>query len=172
MDADVSVVETGGKTDFEYSTRTDFHFPPTHVDRDLHDGGTVSFGGVTLTAHLTPGHTKGTTTWTMDEVEGGRTLHVVIVGSPNVNEGYKLVDNKQYPNIAEDYKKGFEVLKSLQCDVFLGAHGGYFGMAEKYTRWKNGDQNAFIDPSGYKAWIADRQRAFEAALARQQAGKR
>jgi len=172
MDADVSVVETGGKTDFEYSTRTDFHFPPTHVDRVLHDGGTVSFGGVTLTAHLTPGHTKGTTTWTMDEVEGGRTLHVVIVGSPNVNEGYKLVDNKQYPNIAEDYKKGFEVLKSLQCDVFLGAHGGYFGMAEKYTRWKNGDQNAFIDPSGYKAWIADRQRAFEAALARQQAGKR
>ena len=69
MDADVSVVESGGKTDFEYSTRTDFHFPPTHVDRALHDGDTVSLGGTTLTAHLTAGHTKGTTTWTMDEVE-------------------------------------------------------------------------------------------------------
>lgn len=171
MDADVPVVESGGKTDFEYGTRTDFHFPPTHVDRALHDGDTVSLGGATLTAHLTPGHTKGTTTWTMDEVEGGRTLHVVIVGSPNVNEGYKLVGNKQYPQIADDYKRGFQVLKNLPCDIFLGAHGGYFGLAEKYPRWKNGDKNAFIDPAGYKAWIADRERAFETALARQQTGK-
>jgi metallo-beta-lactamase class B len=171
MDADVSVVKSGGKTDFEYSTRTDFHFPPAHVDRALHDGETVSLGGVTLTAHLTPGHTKGTTTWTMDEVEGGRTLHVVIVGSPNVNEGYKLVGNKQYPQIAEDYRRGFQVLKKLPCDIFLGAHGGYFGLAEKYPRWKSGDKNAFVDPAGYKAWIVDRERAFEGALARQQAGK-
>jgi metallo-beta-lactamase class B len=171
MDADVSVVESGGKTDFEYSTRKDFHFPPTHVDRVLHDGDTVSLGGAALTAHLTPGHTKGTTTWTMDEVEGGRTLHVVIVGSPNVNEGYKLVGNKQYPQIADDYKRGFQVLKSLPCDIFLGAHGGYFGLAEKYPRWKNGEKDAFIDPAGYKAWIANRERAFEAALARQQTGK-
>jgi metallo-beta-lactamase class B len=171
MDADVSVVESGGKTDFEYSTRKDFHFPPTHVDRVLHDGDTVSLGGAALTAHLTPGHTKGTTTWTMDEVQGGRTLHVVIVGSPNVNEGYKLVGNKQYPQIADDYKRGFQVLKSLPCDIFLGAHGGYFGLAEKYPRWKNGEKDAFIDPAGYKAWIANRERAFEAALARQQTGK-
>jgi metallo-beta-lactamase class B len=171
MDADVSVVESGGKTDFEYSTRKDFHFLPTHVDRVLHDGDTVSLGGAALTAHLTPGHTEGTTTWTMDEVEGGRTLHVVIVGSPNVNEGYKLVGNKQYPQIADDYKRGFQVLKSLPCDIFLGAHGGYFGLAEKYPRWKNGEKDAFIDPAGYKAWIANRERAFEAALARQQTGK-
>ena len=171
MDADVSVVESGGKTDFEYSTRTDFHFPPTHVDRALHDGGKVSLGGVTLTAHLTPGHTKGTTTWTMDEVEGGRTLHVVIVGSPNVNEGYKLVGNKQYPQIADDYKRGFEVLKNLPCDIFLGAHGGYFGLAQKFPRWQNGDKNIFIDPAGYKAWIANREQAFEKELSRQQAGK-
>ena len=171
MDADASVAESGGKTDFAYSTRTDFHFPPTHVDRALHDGDAVTLGGVSLIAHLTPGHTKGTTTWTMDEVQGGRTLRVVIVGSPNVNEGYKLVDNKQYPKIAEDYKKGFQILKDLPCDIFLGAHGGYFGLTDKYPRWKNGDKNAFIDPAGYKSWIADRERAFEAALAKQQTGK-
>ena len=103
----------------------------------------------------------------MNEREGGRTLHVVIVGSPNVNPGYKLVGNKIYPQIAEDYKRGFAVLKSLPCDVFLGAHGGYFDMKEKYARFKNGDRNAFIDPAGYKAYIADRQQAFEAELARQ-----
>jgi metallo-beta-lactamase class B len=168
MDTDVSVVESGGKTDFQYSTRKDFHFTPTHVDRALHHGDTVSLGGTTLTAHLTAGHTKGTTTWTLDEVESGRTLHVVIVGSPNVNEGYRLVNNKQYPNIAEDYKHEFEVLKALNCDIFLGAHGAYFGLSEKYLRWKNGNKNAFIDPAGYRAYIAERQRAFEAELARQQ----
>jgi metallo-beta-lactamase class B len=169
MDADVSVVESGGKTDFHYGADAGSRFTPAHVDRTLHDGDTVSLGGTTLTAHLTAGHTRGTTTWTLDEVEGGRTLHVVIVGSPNVNPGYKLVNNKQYPNIAQDYKREFEVLKALNCDVFLGAHGAYFGLTEKYPRWKNGDKNVFIDPTGYKAYIAERQQAFEKELARQQA---
>lgn len=172
MDADVSVVESGGRTDFQYGTDKTMQFAPAHVDRVLHDGDTVSLGGTVLTAHLTAGHTRGTTTWTMDEREGderegGRTLHVVIVGSPNVNPGYKLVGNKVYPQIAEDYKRGFAVLKNLPCDVFLGAHGGYFDMKEKYARFKNGDRNAFIDSAGYKAYIADREQAFEAELKRQ-----
>jgi len=171
MDADVPVVESGGRNDFNYAADKSMWFPPTHVDRALHDGEQVNLGGTVLTAHLTGGHTKGTTTWTMDEQEGGRTLHVVIVGSPNVNPGYKLVNNKTYPQIAADYKHEFEVLKSLPCDIFLGAHGGYFDMKEKYDRWKAGDKNAFIDPGGYRAYIADREQAFEAELKKQQAGK-
>ncbi len=167
MDADVPVVESGGKTDFQYGGDKSMQFPPAHVDRVLHGGDTVRLGGAVLTAHLTPGHTKGTTTWTMDETEGGRTLHVVIVGSPNVNPGYKLVDNKAYPQIAADYKHGFDVLKSLPCDIFLGAHGGYFDMKAKYDRWKGGDNDAFVDPAGYKAYIADREQAFEAELKKQ-----
>jgi metallo-beta-lactamase class B len=98
-------------------------------------------------------------------------LHVVIVGSPNVNPGYKLVGNKQYPQIATDYEHEFEVLKSLPCDIFLGAHGGYFDMRSKIERRKAGDKNAFVDPDGYKAYIADREQAFEAELKKQQAGK-
>jgi len=175
MDADVSVVESGGKTDFAYAAQPDMHFPTTHIDRVLHDGSKVSLGGTVLTAHLTAGHTRGTTTWTMDEPSSdqanARPLHVVIVGSPNVNAGYKLVGNKAYPRIAEDYKRGFAVLHSLPCDIFLGAHGGYFGLSAKYPRWKAGDQNAFIDPDGYKAYIADREKAFLAELARQQTAK-
>jgi metallo-beta-lactamase class B len=167
MDADVSVVESGGKTDFHYAADKSMRFPPTKVDRILHDGDTVSLGGTTLTAHLTAGHTKGTTTWTMNEVEAGRTLHLVIVGSPNVNPGYKLVNNKTYPQIASDYRHGFLVLRNLPCDIFLGAHGSYFGLAEKYHRWKNGDHNAFIDPAGYKAYIAERERAFQSEFDRQ-----
>ena len=171
MDADVSVVESGGKTDFMYGADPSMHFPPTHVDRVLHDGDKVTLGGSTLTAHLTPGHTRGTTTWTIDETEGGRTLHAVIVGSPNVNPGYKLVGNKAYPRIAEDYRRGFSVLHSLPCDIFLGAHGAYFGLADKYPRFKNGDRNAFIDPAGYKAYINERELAFESQLRQQHGGK-
>jgi metallo-beta-lactamase class B len=171
MDGDVSVVESGGRTDFQYGSDPTMHFAPAHVDRVLHDGDTVSLGGVVLTAHLTAGHTRGTTTWTMDEREGGRLLHVVIVGSPNVNPGYMLVKNTVYPRIADDYKREFAVLNSLPCDIFLGAHGGYFDLKEKYAKFKNGDRNAFIDPSGYKAYIADRQQAFEAELQRQSAAK-
>lgn len=169
---DVSVVQSGGRTDFHYRGRKSFWFPPSKVDRVLHDGDTVSLGGTTLTAHLTAGHTKGTTTWTFDEQENGRTLHVVIVGSPNVNPGYKLVDNKTYPQIAVDYQRGFEVLKKLPCDIFLGAHGGYFDLEEKYQRFKNGDKDAFIDSAGYKAYIAEREQAFETELKKQSSQRR
>ena len=172
MDADVPVVESGGKEDFQYGAQPDMRFPPVKVDRVLHDGDTVKLGETMLTAHLTAGHTRGTTTWTFDETEAGRALRVVIVGSPNVNPGYKLVDNKAYPQIAADYHHGFQVLKSLPWDVFLGAHGGYFGLQEKYRRWKRGDYNAFIDPAGYQRYIADREQAFEAELKRQETGKR
>jgi len=167
MAQDVPVVESGGRNDFHYASDKSMWFPPTKVDRVLHDGDTVSLGGVTLTAHHTAGHTKGTTTWTLGEQENSRTLHVVIVGSPNVNPGYKLVNNKTYPQIAADYRHEFEVLKKLPCDIFLGAHGGYFDLEAKYARYKSGDKNAFIDPAGYKAYIADREQAFEAELKKQ-----
>jgi metallo-beta-lactamase class B len=170
MDADVPVVESGGHSDFQYGNSKSSWFPPTHVDRQLHDGDTVWLGGTVLTAHKTAGHTKGTTTWSLDETEDGKNLHVVIVGSPNVNPGYKLVGNKEYPQIADDYRHEFQVLNSLPCDIFLGAHGAYFDMKAKYGRWKAGNRGAFIDPEGYKAYIADRQKAFETELQRQLSG--
>lgn len=169
MAPDVPVVESGGRDDFQYANDKSMHFPPAQVDRVLHDGDTVSLGSATLTAHLTPGHTQGTTTWTFEEPMDGRMMHVVIVGSPNVNPGYKLVGNKAYPQIASDYEHGFQVLRSLPWDIFLGAHGEYFGMVEKYARWKAGDKDAFVDPTGYKAYIANREQAFERELHHQQA---
>jgi metallo-beta-lactamase class B len=165
MAGDVAEVEHGGAGDFQYPQ----HWATVKVDRVLHDGSQVELGGVRLTAHLTPGHTKGCTTWTMDINDGGKKLHAVIVGSPNVNAGYKLVNNKQYPQIAEDYEKGFRVLHALSCDLFLGAHGAYFGMDEKLARLKTGAANPFIDPAGYRAYVDDREKAFHKELAAQQA---
>ena len=142
--------------------------PGAHVDRVLHDGDTVELGGSTLTAHLTPGHTRGCTTWTMRVDEGGRMLNAVIVGSPNVNPGYILVGNKGYPTIASDYEKTFTVLKSLPVDLFLGAHGAYFGLKAKYGALKSGGgTNPFIDPPGYAAYVAEREGAFRKEWERQ-----
>jgi len=140
--------------------------PATHVDRVLHDGDTVELGGSKWVARLTPGHTKGCTTWTTRIHEGNRDLNVVIVGSPNIN-AFALVNNKEYPQIAEDYVKGFAVLNALPCDLFLGAHGSYFGLMAKYDKFKAGDKNAFIDPAGYKAYIAEREKAFHEEWERQ-----
>jgi len=166
MDADVPVVEAGGQGDFNYNS----HWPATKVDRVLHDGDTVALGGTVLTAHKTPGHTKGCTTWTMKATDGGKSYDVVVVGSPNVNPGFKLVNNAKYPTIAEDYAKSFQVWKALPCDVFLGAHGNYYGMQEKYKKMQAGG-NPFIDPAGYRAYIAEKQQAYEANLQRQRSAK-
>jgi metallo-beta-lactamase class B len=133
----------------------------------LHDGDEVRLNGVVLVAHKTPGHTRGCTTWTMKVREDNKSYNVVIVGSPNVNPGYKLVDNAEYPSIAQDYELTFRTLKSLPCDVFLGAHGGYFGMEAKFAQRKTGGVNPFVDPEGYKSYVAEREQAFRAELAKQ-----
>jgi metallo-beta-lactamase class B len=167
MEQDVPEIEAGGKGNFHYGNDPGTFYKPTKVDRVLHDGDDVKLGGTVLTAHLTPGHTKGCTTWTMKATDGGKTYDVVIVGSPNVNGGYKLVNNAQYPGIAEDYEKTFRVLKSLHCDVFLGAHGDYYGMDKKFSRMKPDGPNVFIDPDGYQAYIAEREKVFRTELERQ-----
>lgn len=164
MDADVAEIESGGANDFQYRQ----YWTPVKVDRILHDGNKVQLGPITLTAHLTPGHTKGCTTWTTAIRDNGHFYNVVIVGSPNVNPGYKLVGNKRYPQIAADYKKTFSVLASLPCDIFLGAHGVYFDMDDKLKRLRPGGPNPFIDPAGYRAYVKEREQAFRAELSSQQ----
>ena len=174
MDADVPVVESGGKKDFQYGALAEAAYPATKVDRVLHDGDEVKLGGVTLVAHKTAGHTKGCTTWTMkvrDDAGGSRTLDVVIVGSPNVNPGYKLVGNAGYPEIAVDYEHAFAIWKALPCDVFLGAHGSYYGLDEKFKHLSEGGVNPFVDPAGYKSYISEREAAFREELKKQEGAK-
>ena len=172
MDGDVPVVESGGAKDFQYPKDT---YPAAKVDRVLRDGDEVRLGGAVLVAHKTPGHTRGCTTWTMRAPLNGRLRDVVIVGSWNVNPGYRLVDRPgqpaSYPGIAADFARSFVIWKGLPCDVFLGAHGDYFAMQTKLERAQAGaGENVWIDPEGYRAAVAERQQAFEAELKRQQGG--
>ena len=172
MEGDVPVVESGGTKDFHYGNDTGTLYKPVKVDRVLKDGDEVKLGDTVLVAHLTPGHTKGCTTWSMTVKDGAKSYRAVIIGSPNVNPGYKLVNNAAYPGIAADYARGFKVLAALPADLFLGAHGAYFGMEEKYPRLQKGDAEAFVDRDGYKKFVAAKTAEFEAELRKQQgAGK-
>jgi metallo-beta-lactamase class B len=140
------------------------------VDRILHDGDEVTLGGTTLVAHLTPGHTRGCTTWTMKVKEGSGTYNVVIIGSVGVNPGFKLVNNKDYPQIADEYMQSYRVLRSLACDVPLGSHPAMYNLAAKYPKIGNG-ANPFIDPAGYKEELDVQETLFRSILEQQRAQK-
>jgi len=168
MRGDEQVISSGGEGQYLYTTS---RWKPCKVDRVLEDGEEVKLGAVTLVARRTPGHTRGCTTWTLRCEDGGKTYDVVVIGSPNVNPGYRLAENKDYPEIADDFAKTFSILKSLPCDVFLGAHGDYYGMLAKYDRLTGagGDasKNPFIDPEGYRAYVDLKEKAFRKTLAEQ-----
>jgi metallo-beta-lactamase class B len=149
-------------------------FPPAKADRVIHDGGTVSIGGVTMTAHLAPGHTRGCTTWTVVTSDTGKQYHVVFVGSASVLPSYRLIDRPNspatYPGIAADYEKTFRVLRSLPCDVFLASHGSFYSLAEKRKAMAaHPATNPFIDPAGYRAYVIRAESAYREALKRERA---
>ena len=143
---------------------------PVKVGRILRDGDTVSLGGVTLTAHLTAGHTKGCTTWTTTVAENGKSLRVVFVGGVSVNQGVELLDNSRHPSIIADYDRTFKVLKELEADIFLAQHPDMFEMEQKVAR-NAGAGNAFVDPAGYKAFIAAAEHSYLTRLQRERAGR-
>lgn len=140
---------------------------PHPIDRVLRDGDRVTLGGSTLVARLTPGHTKGCTTWTTTVQDDGRDLSVVIIGSMGSNPGFQFVNNKENPNIAEEYQQGFKVLRSLKPDIPLASHPAMYNMTAKIERLGS-RPNPFIDPAGYTAELDAVEGLFLRVLAEQQ----
>jgi metallo-beta-lactamase class B len=140
---------------------------PHPIDKVLHDGDEVKLGDTTLVAHLTPGHTRGCTTWTLKAQEGGKTYDVLIIGSVGVNPGMKLVNNPDAPHIVDEFNRSFAALRKFKPDVPLGSHPGMFNMAEKYPRIGKGP-NPYIDPAGYTAELDIVEGVFRSQLAAQQ----
>ena len=162
---DAPLLAGGGKGDFAFGDR--FAFKPVRADRTIRDGDTVSLGGITLTAHLTPGHTQGCTTWTMKVPGEGKVLDVVFAGSASVNPGVTLAVNPKYPKIAEDYARTFQVLKALPVDIFLSSHGSFFKLTEKAERLRGGEKtpSPFLDPKGYRSYVEGMEARFQKQLA-------
>lgn len=150
-----------------YGPSADWAFPPVRVDRAIGDGETLTLGGVTLTAHLTPGHTRGCTSWSMD-VRGadGATHRAFFHCSASVG-GNPLVP-PAYPGIVENYRATFARVREIEADVFLANHDAFFDLHGKRARQIAGDANAFVVPGELAAFNTRLERAFETELARQQ----
>ena len=164
---DAPVVESGGDFDFRWSK--EYRWPKVAVDRKLKDLDKVELGGVTLVAHITPGHTMGATTWTMLVKEANRTYNVVFLSSGSINPGVVLtpgISGYTRPGIAEDYARAFKVWRSLPCDVFLASHAAFFQMQRKYETPRNSsDGSPYIDSAGYKQYLDITEKRFTDQLA-------
>ena len=180
MEGDADSMASGGRKDFSFGMDGILPYPPARVDQVLHDGEQVTLGGVVLTAHKTAGHTRGCTTWTMRAhlpgEPAGKLRDVVIVGGMAALSEFRLVNTggraESYPGIAADFERTFVTLRALPCDVFLGAHGVYFGMLGKLARAQGEGSSVWIDPQGYRAAVDAGERAFRADLDRQTANSR
>ena len=135
------------------------------VDRVLKDGEQVTLGGMRLTAHLTPGHTRGCTTWTFTVQDGGKPYNVLIACG-GLQEDARLVNNKNYPEIAEHFGQSIKKFKTFSPDVFLAAHSWFFDLAGKYKRL-GAATNPYIDPAGYKTWVANMEKNYNTLMAEQ-----
>jgi metallo-beta-lactamase class B len=161
MAEDAPLLEAGGRGDFRFGD--ELTFPAVKVDRRLKDGDRVELGGVTLTAHHTPGHTKGATTFTTTVEEAGKKYDVVFATSLSVNPGTKLLNNPKYAAIVPDWEKTFRLMKSLQPDIWVAGHAGFFDMAGKAARAGKGP-NPYIDPAGYRRYVESAEERFRKLL--------
>ncbi|MCX6952656.1 MAG: subclass B3 metallo-beta-lactamase [Verrucomicrobia bacterium] len=162
---DTRALESGGEDDYIQWPKDSIVYAPVKVDRIVADGERLTLGGTTLTAHLTPGHTRGATTWTMDVTQDGRARHVVFFSSATINAGTRLVNNPLFPDFVEQFEATFAKLKSLPCDIFFAPHGDQFGMTGKFSRLDRGEnESPLVDPAGWQRLIAGTERAFRAQL--------
>ena len=164
--ADGPIIAAGGKGD-PFLKGKAYEYEPVPVAKTLMDGETVALGGWTLTAHVTGGHTAGCTTWTFPVTVAGKVRQGLVHCSSSVLPGYKLGRTETYPGITAAFEKSFATWKALPCEVFLGSHGRFFGMAAKRKALDAGKPDAFVDPAGCKAFYAGAEAAYRAELKKQ-----
>lgn len=162
---DAAQMARGGLDDPMFGDR--YPFPGVYPDRIIHDRDTIRIGNQTMTAHITAGHTRGCTTWTTEILDGKESHDVVFLCSPSIPSEYKLVNNRAYPEVADDYRRHYARLRALNADIYLGAHGNFFDLADK-MKARSDEENPFVDPQGYVETISLFEKRFEAMLARQQ----
>lgn len=170
--ADARTLQSGGADDFIPWPQDTILYAPVTVDRSVADGERLTLGGVTLTARVTPGHTRGATTWTMEVDDAGVKRAVAFFSSASINAGTRLLDNPRYPGFVGEFERAFATLRALPCEIFFAPHGGQFAMMEKFARLERGEKpSPFVDPAGWKKLIATAEKAFRDQLAVERAAK-
>jgi metallo-beta-lactamase class B len=169
MREEVELYESGGKLDFQYGDYKEFRFDPTKVDTVLRDEDEVKLGDITIKALLTPGHTRGSTTYVTTVSDGGKSYTVVFADGTGVNPGYRVAGtNPSYKEIADDYRRTFRTLEALKPDIWLAPHNEFYGLDAKLRRAAKDGAAAWVDPEGYKKFVAEQKSRFEAVAKRQQ----
>ena len=162
---DGEAMTRGGKGDFYWGDQ--LAYEPVKPDRIISDSERVELGGVSLTAHLTPGHTRGCTSWSMRVNENGKDYDVLFLCGLTASL-YKLTNNDQYPNIVEDERNSIRKLRSMHVDVLLASHSFYFDLEGKAGRQKEGAPNPFVDPGELGRHLTEMEKDFEDALQAQE----
>jgi metallo-beta-lactamase class B len=118
-------------------------------------------GNVLLTAYHTPGHTRGATTWVANVVDDGKAYVVVFPDGAGFNPGYRLAKDPSYPGINDDYRRTHHRLEMLKPDIWLAQHNESYDLEGKRQRAQTQGVNAWMNPEGYRRWVASKKRAFE-----------
>ena len=168
---DRPLLESGGKADFRFGDTPGAQFEPVAVDSTFRDGGVITLGGTTLTAHLHAGHTKGATSFTLDVPEGGRTYRVIIANMGSINPGVRVSGMPGYPTIGQDYARTFLAQKDMKIDVWLASHAAQFRLHQKYQPGDPYSPTRFVDPDGYLTSVQALENTYLDQLARERAGK-
>ena len=164
--ADAALLARGGHDDPEYGDR--FVFPQVHVTRTVTDGEQLRLGDLLLTAHSTPGHTQGNTTWTWTSCDGMRCLPMVDIGSLSAPD-FQLIGNAKYPNAVEDFRTSFAMVAALPCDIALAPHPEMVDFWARVAKRDQGDVTALIDPTLCRTYANDSRKTFEVQLAKERA---
>ena len=148
---DAPVLEDGGFSDPHFGGRESFR--PVLVDKIIAEGDLIEVGQSRLTVLETPGHTAGSSSYTMRVREAGRDYNVVIANMGTINPGKQLVVDPTYPGVAEDFAETFRKQKALEVDVWVAAHGGQYGLQDKYAEGQAYRPETFVDPDGFLAAV-------------------
>ena len=150
-EADAPVLEDGGFSDPHFGGQESFK--PVGVDKIIADGDLIELGATRLTVLETPGHTAGSSSYTMQVQEGGRDYSVVIANMGTINTGKRLVVDPTYPGVFEDFAETFRKQKALEVDVWVAAHGSQYGLHAKYEAGQDYRPETFVDPDGFLAAV-------------------
>lgn len=148
---DAPVLEDGGFSDPHFGGRQSFE--PVNVDRIIADGDVIELGETLLTVVETPGHTAGSSSYTMRVHENGRDYDVAIANMGTINPGKRLVVDPTYPGVADDFAETFRKQKAMDVDVWVSAHGSHYGLHEKYEPGQAYSSDTFVDPDGFAAAV-------------------
>ena len=168
---DAELLESGAKSDFRFGDDSGARFEPVKVDRRLKDGDKIELGGVILTAHHHPGHTKGATSFTFDVRDNNKTYRVGIMNMPGINPGVRVSGMPKFPDITQAYTRTFHNQKELKIDVWLASHAAQFEMHKKYQEGDAYNPDRFVDPEGFQKAVARLETLFQNQLAKERQEK-